>query len=219
MSEKSAKQARRTARCPSVADLDRFLTSLGQPSTGIGQAGRIDRIAVLEKLKAAAAAAQARETVAFKQSRLAEEQAAGIPVRKHGKGLAGEVALARRESPNRGSRLVGVADALVQEMPHTMAALTKGELSEWRATLLVRETACLSVEDRREVDARMADRITGLSDAALVAEARRHAYALDPVGFLNRGKNAEADRHVSARPAPDLMSRLSALLPCAQGWR
>ena len=64
-----------------------MLESLGQPSTGIGQAERIDRIAVLEKLKGAAAAAQARETVAFKRSRLAEERAAGVPVRKLGNGV------------------------------------------------------------------------------------------------------------------------------------
>ena len=39
--------------------------------------------------------------------------------------------------------------ALVHEMPHTLAALECGALSEWRATLIVRESACLDVEDRR----------------------------------------------------------------------
>jgi Domain of unknown function (DUF222) len=217
MSERSAKRGRRASRCLSLADLDDLLTSLARPSTGNDQGERIERITVLEKLKGAAAAAQARETAAFKASRLADEQAAGMGVRKQGVGIGSEVALARRESANRGSRLVGLADALVYEMPHTMAALTTGDLSEWRATLLVRETACLSLEDRREVDARMAERMTQLSDAALVAEARRHAYALDPVGFLSRTKKAEQDRHVSGRPAADTMSRVSALLPCAQG--
>jgi hypothetical protein len=38
-------------------------------------------------------------------------------------------------------------------MPHTLAALETGVLSEWRATLLVRESACLDVEDRRRLDA------------------------------------------------------------------
>ena len=52
-----------------------------------------------------------------------------------------EIALARRESPLHGSRLLGLARALVNEMPHTMAAMTRGELNEWRATLMVRETA------------------------------------------------------------------------------
>jgi hypothetical protein len=40
------------------------------------------------------------------------------------------VALARRESPSLGDRFVGLARALVHEMPHTMAALTAGVCSE-----------------------------------------------------------------------------------------
>jgi hypothetical protein len=66
--------------------------------------------------------------------------------------LASEVALARRDSPTRGGRHLGLAKALVHEMPHTLAALQCGALSEWRATLIARESACLSVEDRRSLD-------------------------------------------------------------------
>ena len=43
-----------------------------------------------------------------------------------GQGIAAQIALARRESPARGSRLLGLAKALVTEMPHTMAALEDG---------------------------------------------------------------------------------------------
>ncbi|EUA08831.1 hypothetical protein I553_9888 [Mycobacterium xenopi 4042] len=46
--------------------------------------------------------------------------------------MATEVALARRDSPVRGSRHLGFAKALVNEMPHTLAALERGILSEWR---------------------------------------------------------------------------------------
>ena len=53
-------------------------------------------------------------------------------------GWPGEVALARRDSPARGGRHLGFAKALVHEMPHTLAALECGPLSEWRATLIVR---------------------------------------------------------------------------------
>ncbi len=45
-----------------------------------------------------------------------------------------------------------MASALVREMPHSLSALAEGRLSEWRATLLVRETACLSRDDRSAVD-------------------------------------------------------------------
>ncbi len=217
MSERLAKRRRRALGCPTLADLDRWLGALARTPVTARQSERIDRITALEKLKSAAAAAQARETVAFKKSRIADEHAAGVRLINQGRGVAGEIALARRESRYRGSRLVGLADALVSEMPNTMAALTRGDLSEWRATLVARETACLSVEDRREVDLRLAGRLASMSDAHLVAEARRHAYALDPYGFLNRGRRAAADRHVSSRPAPDTMTRVSALLPAAQG--
>lgn len=37
--------------------------------------------------------------------------------------VAGQIALARRESPHRGGRRLGAAKAWVDEMPHTLAAL------------------------------------------------------------------------------------------------
>ncbi len=180
-------------------------------------AGLIDQLRSLEQLKAACAAAQARVTVAFKRRQLAEHEAQGVPANRRGKDVAAQVALARRESPRNGSRLVGLADALVREMPHTMDALAAGELNEWRATLMVKETACLSREHRRQVDAELAGRLGELSDRAVSAEARKVAYRLDPYSFVERARKAEADRCVSLRPAPDCMTRLSALLPVAQG--
>lgn len=61
------------------------------------------------------------------------------------------------------------------EMPHTLAALECGVLSEWRATLIVRESACLDVEDRRALDAQLcADpaRLNGMGDARVAAAAK-----------------------------------------------
>ncbi len=45
---------------PSTADLASFLTSLSQPAPTGDEASRLDRITVLEQIKAAAAAEQAR---------------------------------------------------------------------------------------------------------------------------------------------------------------
>lgn len=61
--------------------------------------------------------------------------------------MAAEIALARRESPHRGQQHLGLARILTAEMPHTMAAFRAGRITEWRATLLVREAACLSLDD------------------------------------------------------------------------
>jgi hypothetical protein len=101
-----------------------------------------------------------------------------------------------------------------------MAALARGQVSEWRATQVVRETACLTREDRIRVDAELAARPGGLEvlgDAAAAAEARRMAYRLDPYAFTARAAKAATERCVTLRPAPDTMTWLTALLPVAQG--
>src|SRR5689334_13113487 len=143
-----------------------------------------------------------------------------VSVRGGSVGVAAQVALARRESPHRGTRHLGLAHALVDELPHTLMALESGETSEWRATLVARETACLSREDRRVVDARLAARpggIGSLGDAALVTEARPIGYRLDPHAVTDRAARAHADRRVTPRPAPDTMAVLAGLLPATQG--
>ncbi|MEV8150157.1 DUF222 domain-containing protein, partial [Arthrobacter sp. NPDC080073] len=124
------------------------------------------------------------------------------------------------ESPARGSRLHGLATALVTEMPHTLAALQTGQLNEWRATLLVKETACLSAEDRCAVDEELAADtgvFDGAGDKTIIAAARAAAYRRDPRSVTRRAARAAAERHVSLRPAPDTMTYLTALLPVAQG--
>ena len=180
----------------------------------------VEGIATLEKLKAAAAARQARLAVALDTARRAAEAAAGLPAARRGRGVAAEVALARRDSPARGGRHLGFARALVNEMPHTLAALEVGALSEWRATIAVRESACLDVEDRRRLDAELCSDVTrldGMGDAAIAAAARAIAYRLDPHAVVDRAARAQEDRTVTIRPAPDTMTYLTALLPVAQG--
>ena len=105
-------------------------------------------------------------------------------------------------------------------MPHTLAALETGQLNEWRATLLVRETACLTAADRAAVDADLAadsGRAGGKGDRAMVAAARTAAYRRDPRSVTQRAAHAATERHVSLRPAPDTMCHLTALLPVAAG--
>lgn len=200
-----------------VAEIRGWLVRLAGMSPELDDAGLIDAIAGLERLKGAAAAVQARFTVAFKASQLETQKQAGVRRDDLGKGIGAQVALARHESPHRGGRLVGLAEALGNEMPHTLAALTAGEISEWRATLVARETGCLSREDRRVVDARLAGRLGRLSDRGVVAEARTVAYALDPASVVARSARAVEERRVTIRPAPDTMTLVSALLPACQG--
>jgi Domain of unknown function (DUF222)/HNH endonuclease len=101
-----------------------------------------------------------------------------------------------------------------------MAAFRAGRITEWKATLVARETACLSLEHRRLVDRELAGnpgRIEAMGDGELVAEARRLACHLEPAAVAERRRRAEAQRRVTLRPAPDVMSHLSVLLPVKAG--
>jgi hypothetical protein len=182
--------------------------------------GMIDQLRVLEDVKSASAALQARIAVAFDASQRRAQAAAGIPAEQLGAGIGAQIALARHESPAKGGRLLGLAKALVTEMPHTLAALESGQLNEWRATLLVRETACLTAADRAAVDEHLAPdtgTLAGAGDRRLVATARAAAYRLDPRTVTDRAAHAATGRHVSLRPAPDTMCYLTALLPVTAG--
>ncbi|MDR7080998.1 hypothetical protein J2X01_000267 [Arthrobacter ginsengisoli] len=183
-------------------------------------ASLIAEIRALEDRKSALSARQARLAVDFDLLQRREQAETGMPAAELGAGVAAQLALARRESPARGGRLLGLAKALVTEMPHTLAALDTGQLNEWRATLLVRETACLSAADRAAVDADLAadtGTFDGTGDRKIIAAARAAAYRRDPRSVTQRAGHAATERHVSLRPAPDTMCYLTALLPVAAG--
>ena len=128
--------------------------------------------------------------------------------------------MARRDSTKKGDQHLGFAKSLVNEMPHTLAALEAGVLSEWRATIIVRESACLTVEDRRRLDHQMCGdpaALEGLGNKRITAKAKQIAYELDPQAIVERAAKAPKDRNVSTRPAPDNMVYVTALMPLAQG--
>ncbi|WP_337925017.1 DUF222 domain-containing protein [Arthrobacter jiangjiafuii] len=180
----------------------------------------IDQIRALEELKAAASAAQVRVTAVFDALTRQAQATAGLKADQLGKGVGAQIGLARRESPHRGTRMLGTARILTREMPHTLHALTLGVINEWRATILVKETACLSLEDRQRIDEQVAGNLAELEtlgDNQLIARIKTLSYALDPHSVVNRASKAASERYVSCRPAPDTMTYLTGLLPVAQG--
>ncbi|WP_404385561.1 HNH endonuclease [Knoellia locipacati] len=172
---------------------------------GLTEADRVSVVSALESMKGAAAATQARLTAAA----VVDREALGEDSRS----VRADLALARRCSPTLADQHVGVARALVDELPETLAALTRGEISERRATIVVRETACLSREHRGEVDRRLAPVLGSLGDKALAAAARRAGAALDAESLAERHRRAVASRRVSVCPAADGMAWLSVLGP------
>ncbi|MER7608861.1 DUF222 domain-containing protein [Nocardioides sp. NPDC127503] len=202
--------------------IDRFLAG---PPAGASEGELVDWISRLEEVKCTAEAVQAEAAVRLEEAARARQVEAGVPARKLGEGVASQVALARRVSPEKGAKLLGLAKILIAEMPHTYALMKAGLFSQWQATILARETACLSMEDRRVIDHELCAtgpddepaRAVSMGLRQLENAAKKLAITLDQASVVARAANAENDRRVSLRPAPDTMTWLGALLPVKDG--
>lgn len=201
----------------SAAEIAAWVEQLADVDINANDAELIDRITQLERLKSACSAAQAVFTMTFVESQTDGLPAAKVRDERVHRSIAAQVALARKDSPVRGGRHVGLAKALIREMPNTFTALRAGEISEWRATLLVKETAFLSREHRQQVDAELAGKLAGLGDRGTERAAAKIAQRLDAAACVKRHRKAVSERRVSIRPAPDTMTYVSALLPVAHG--
>ncbi|MBN9636630.1 MAG: HNH endonuclease, partial [Actinobacteria bacterium] len=178
----------------------------------------LGRIAELERVKAAAAAEQARAAAVLEARRIDAARAGGPRVSRAA--LGSEIGLARRESPHRGERLMAMARILVADMPCTLAALEAGVLSEHRAELITKEAACLSALDRQLLDVELCSDpapLAGLGNTEVSAEAARIVYELDQQTVLDKMTRARAARHVRFRVARDGMMSMTVLLPAAHG--
>lgn len=247
--------------CMSTTGLLSLVDALARVDSDVSDGDRIDQLAALERVKGACAAAQAAVTVAFVTSQKREQgqrrrasrvgdgdgsgdssAAADVARREHlGRGIAGQVALARRESPVRGSQHVKLALALVHELPNAYAALASGRLTEARAEIIARESAHLSGPARTAFDAELVvisrcDTVNGtdtdtdtdtdtgggisglgsLGDRELTRRARALAYRADPAAAQQRCEDAARARRVEVRRGADAMCRLTAHLPLAQ---
>ena len=196
-----------------------WVTSLAGVDRDVSDKERIELLRALEELKAAACGVQALTAADLDTSVRAERAARGIPAERQGRGVAAQVGLARRESPHKGHEHLALGHALA-EMPHTRDGMLAGRISEWRATLIQRGTACLTRENRATVDRLIAadpTRMEGMGDRAVEAEVKKLACRLDPASAVRRARKAAADRRVTIRPAPDTMVHLTALLPVKDG--
>jgi hypothetical protein len=192
--------------------------SLDGPS-GLDDAERVDLIRALEELICTATAAQAAHAADLAESVEADHDGLGVPAARRGQGVGSMVALARRESPHRGQRHLGLARVVRRELPHTWAAWRSGLITEWRATVVARETACVSLEHRLAIDELLAadpDAFEAMSDREVVGRAQSEAACLDAAAVTARRRRAESERRVTIRPAPDTMVWLTTLLPVAE---
>ena len=191
-----------------------------------GERALVDRIAGLERVKAACAATQAVLT-----AQLFEMQRAGAQVGRANeqdgarpqvdeaellRSVGAQVGFARRESPHAGRGHLGLARALTH-LPAIRQCLQRGETSEYRVTLVARELGCLSAADRGKADEMVAAKLPRQGNE----QARRYAagvvHQFDTEAALAKIKAAQRGRCVSIRSLPDAMVRISATVPMLGG--
>ncbi|MDV6276150.1 DUF222 domain-containing protein [Rhodococcus erythropolis] len=186
----------------------------------IDNEARVDLLRALEELKASCAGAQALLAADLDALTRKERSERGVPRTYQGRGINAQVALARRESVWFGTRHLSLARALNDELPHTLRLLVRGSISEHQATIIMRETACLTAQDRATLDREFccdATILAGCGDHQLAARIRTRTAEIDAASVARRARKAVGDRRVTARPAPDTMCYLSVLLPVAEG--
>jgi hypothetical protein len=187
-----------------TADLHALIESLSRLPLA-DEAGSMELIEMLERLKSASAAAQATLTASVATSLRTAGGASEA-------GIGAQVGLARHASPHQGVGHLRLADALTTDLPHTLAALAAGDISEHRARIIADETACLSAADRRTADRELADRLDRLGDRELREATRRITLRLDHQAAGRRARRAREERHVTGRMLPDGMARITAVL-------
>jgi len=183
----------------------------------VDDAARIDRIRAVDRAVAALAASQVADSAEFFASQMDEQERLGVPLRRRGRGIADQIGLATKRSPTVASRRLADARALMTEMPETLAAMAAGRVSELGASIAVRETACLTADDRRQIDRELATSVDDMSIGQIEQATRRRAQELDVEAAVKRIARARKDRHVTIRPQADCMARVSALVPVEQG--
>jgi hypothetical protein len=196
------------AELHALADLLASLTPADLPSE------HLDQLEALQRIKAAAAAAQVAVTATFADTCDIEDvPASGRRTPPRAMSIGSEVALATSASPHGGEQRVLLSCRLRDDLPHTLAALARGELTEERAFAVAREVAHLTPEQRHAVDADLSPWLPGLGDAKLRQAVRRSCLRIAAEAETRRYRRARADRHVTSRALDDGTGRLTAVLP------
>lgn len=181
------------------------------------EADQINELVALERLIATATARRARVSVEFRASQLASQQAQGVHKSLLGKGIADQIALARRISPHAASHQIALVTAICQDLPRTMQLWMRGQIDERTATGVAKQVFCLDSPDRRAIDRLLADGLGEMSAKRAEQAARGAAARRCPEAIAARARKAPNERRVTIRPSEDMMVYLTALLPVGEG--
>lgn len=205
----------------SGADLHALADLLADLPAGLAHgADAVDLLAgveALERVKSAAAAAEVALTAGFADLCARDEGAGRAPTGRRTPPLAmsvgAEVGAATSGSPWAGEQRVLLSRRLRDDLPRTLDALARGDLTEDRAFAVAREVAHLGPDQRRQVDDDLAPRLPGLGDARLRQAVRRSCLTVAADAEAVRHRHARADRRVTSKRLNDGTGQLVATLP------
>ena len=109
-----------------ATELDRIVGQLRELSCAPTDFDKVTQLELLQQIANAAHGAMARVSVEFDDSQRADQALRQVPSRQRGRGVADQIALARRISPYQASRDLGMARALRDDLPGTGALLSAG---------------------------------------------------------------------------------------------
>jgi hypothetical protein len=156
------------------------------------------------------------ETVAFVDQRRAADRAAGIGAGTAGRGAPVEIAMARGVSRATIDYQLAFARQLIEDHPALLAACLDGQVSQPAAKHIVHATEPLASEQRRAIDAELAELACDLTPGDVRKAADRKVAATDPGAAAKRAAAARARKAVRAIMHGDGTGSVSALLPAEQ---
>ncbi|MBB2994288.1 HNH endonuclease [Paeniglutamicibacter cryotolerans] len=180
----------------------------------------VDIITGIEETKAALAALETHATLALDTATRATQARHGATPETLGRGVGTQIALARHEAPTEGLRHLRCSRILIEDLPLTLAHLTRGGFTEDQALTLAHEVRHLNPDLRTEIDTRLhahPEDFTGQGAKALSNCVRTLAQELDPRDLLAQAETARQKRYVTLYPAPHAMMHLTGMLPVDQG--
>ncbi|GAA4369111.1 HNH endonuclease [Paeniglutamicibacter cryotolerans] len=192
----------------------------GLGHTPAAEAEIVELIAGIEETKAALAALETHATLALDVAARTTQALHGSTPDALGRGVGTQIALARHEAPIEGLRHLRCSRILIEDLPLTLAHLTRGGFTEDQALTLAHEVRHLDHDTRAEIDARLhahPEDFTGQGAKALSNCVRTLAQELDPRDLLAKAETARQKRYVTLYPAPHAMMHLTGMLPVEQG--
>jgi len=161
----------------------------------------------LERVAAAVQARQARLYVRFAECRSVR------PLARWG---TDEVAIELGITRNAASNRLWFAQALVERLPDTLAAIERGEVDLHKARVVEELTHPLSPEHARAVEDKVPPTGADRTGPRLRQAVRRAVLKTDPHGARARHQRAKAERKVVVYPVEDGMAQLTATLTAPQ---